>query len=657
MHRDMINQIDYTSITDEYITLSSDSIRFWNPVNLKPTRVLIDPGFFCSMIIFDHNHVLATVTTRRRLLFFNIDTLTLLPTDINASPPSISIKKMDLIKSELKLKEIKTSDISLFNIPTIMYPAIFHLIDPTKLYFFVGDDQGFIEIFLLSAPNLRQGIDYYVQSIGKIHLHNESITKIGSISSKLCYISTSLDKTLIFWTLNENNSIQKLNILKHSLPIMNFYYNEKNQFLVTCSVSREVFLWNISTFKITNKLSGHNNHVINSINFITTSGYEYLLTLTNKKEFYLWDPLHFRLIKEWTDPSILRPENSYSSLYFDKKRNTLISGSSFPVKWLEDTLIQVDNKEISSHKYHLIGVHYSSLFNQIISIDLFSNFYVWNISNGLKTFFHQEKWGNKSSDTTCSCLDYSGKRLFTTYFNGNIQLWNFSSGTKITTINTLKNNFPISVIIPAKIEGCNYILKSGWDKIISVFSEKDFQQFNLFRSLIGHTGDITSLSYFEHGVISGSINGEVFIWSLDSSVPYSTFKLSSQSSIECFLLIKNILLIGDSKGIIYQYTCPHLQYLDSFHGHGIISSHSITSLIFNNNYIFSSDTLGYVKRWNYQIDPFNIESDILFRCSNEEIISMEIVNEGNFFLTSSRDLCIRLWCVNTLNCIGLFHDN
>jgi len=659
MHREMVIQIDQTLAFNEYITLSSDSIRFWNPSHLRPTRVISEPGYFSSMIVFDNNHVIAVATTKRRLLFFSLETLFLLPTSISASPDAHDIKTMTQSNALKSLSIVDSDDIPLYNIPKVMHPATFSITDPTRLYFFIGDDQGYLEYFILIAPNMRQSINYSVQRLGKHQLHSDAITKIDTIPSKYCYASSSLDCSVLFWQFTEmGNHINKISCFRHSSPITSFHYNLNHNFLTTCSVSRDVFIWNTSTLKKTNRLGGHYNSVQHALGFISTSGQEYIITITNKKEFRMWDAVNFRLIRDWSDSALLRPQNNYSSSYFDERRHTLITASSCPVKWLEDSIVQVDLKEISTHQYQIIGCHYSSVFDQIVTLDPFGNFDVWNLCNGQKTFRHRKSLSSNTSDITASTLDSTGRKLLTSSFNGSTSIWNFSSGSMLCSIPPNNHRQPTSVLNSVIIDGRKLILKAGWDKIIEIYSEQDNQGLILIRTLHSHRSDITSVAAFHSGIISGDIDGEIISWSLEVISPISRTKIHHSNSIEVIECIGSCAIIGDSNGYLYLYSLPKLNIICSMNGHEIIAPYSITNIVHNTDdyHVYTSDTLGYVKKWQFNRDPVHLHPITIQRCSNTEIVIMKIVHDGNFLLTCSRDMCVRMWAVPDMEYIGLFYD-
>ena len=659
MHRDICSLIRICESTDEYVSLSLDSIHFWKRKTLINSRSLIDHGNFASFIIYEHQMLLIIIKTSRKLLFYDLITLDQFPNEFTASYSASSIKSMSKEKFKKKIDLYNISNSFLFNIPQVMLPAIFD--SSTDMVFFIGDDQGFIEAYLVTNPTRRQGSDFKIIPLIKYFIHKSSITHIDIIKSKNCYATSSTDCSVIFWNFDSKKKIFNiLQIYKDSNPISYFYSNDYQNSLITSGISRDAFVWSQTTQRKIFKLGGHYSQVCLITSFFTHHNESFVLTMTTKKEFKIWDSLNYRLVKEWQDQSIQRPENRFGTALFDHKLFSLITISSVPSKWQEDLTSSYTNLINSTSNHSIISCLYSKEFNQIVVVDAFGTFMVWDVQNGSRTMIRTEKWSPQTGDIFSSVLDVTNRRLITTNIRGQVSLWNFNMGSVISDLNLESKDLPITAISTGTIFGKSSLVRAGSDKSLMVFSEFEKGEFILYRTFYGHEAEITSIVTFSIGFVSASSDGQLLSWSLDSSYPIGEATLFNGSSIETMTIVNLFLYVGDSMGFIHVFSIPELKHFETFqNSHKIYIKYSILSLIGNSDLslLFSSDNLGYVKKWNILLFPrLTLEESKINRCSKEEINSLSLVENGQFLVTSGSDLCVRIWNTGTFDYIGFFHD-
>lgn len=596
VHREMVKMIAQCESSSEYITLSSDSIRFWSAYDLQYIRSICDPGLFSSMLIFESHLKMAVTTSNRRVLLYDIDSLNQLPCEISASPSPMIIKRMTQKDAKTALKNLQTTKLTLFNSPTCMLPAKYALTSPSIIIFFVGDDQGFIQAYQITAPLRRKSPAYKIECIGKTRMHNGSITQMSLIECFNCYASSSCDKTVKFWEFNEKTKkFEELRVLKDHGEITGFKFFEKQKTVITCGISRDAYVWSISPPQRIFKLGGHCNTVIAITDYITSTNERYLMTMTNRKEFRLWDSVSYRMAREWTDPALLRPENHYSAVIYDEKRHSIITAASYPIRWSENAELLENFLEQSTHKHSIVGCHYSPAFSQIVTVDSIGNFSSYNIKNGKLQSKRETEWNPESTDLSVTTLDYAGRRLITCNYQNLFQMWNFNSGElmKVLVLDDLSSSDQIGSEIIAnknkktedeidpkslkaqmnpdlmlrinqkemmntepintskfgysqlmkkntitsclgfyKIGGREFIVKGGWDKTVYMFTEVDYGSFTLFRRYIGHKNDISSIIPYKDGVISGSVSGEIFCWALDTNNAQAGAVIESNAAVE-----------------------------------------------------------------------------------------------------------------------------
>jgi len=660
LHRDIVNQITCSYRTGEFITVSSDSVRFWNPHELSFNRAILDPGFFSVILVIDSLSTIAVTTTNRRLLFYDLDTLSQHPLEVCASPPPNQIKNLSHRESIGVLQRLKSQKMPIFNVPSAMAIATISNTDPSNILFFIGDDQGLIEVFRLDAPKRRQGTDFKIERVARSQIHKSTVTQISTVSST-CYGSSSLDYSVSFWTYNAySHQFQILQVFQDTEPVVCFYFNSLQKYLATCGISRDAYIWSQTSSKKIFKLGGHYNQVLIISEFETTTGELYILTMTNKNEFRLWDSINYRLVKEWADPSMNKLENRYSKGFFDLKRKVFIAASSWPEKWAEDSTAMKDCVQLRSHNHQIVGCHYSKEFEELISIDAHCSIKVWDVYNGHIESSHMELWNSDSTDIASSALDPKGRRLITSTFKNNVSQWNFNSGTIISKISVPSNRSLISIVKCFSLSGRDFLVLAGWDAVFSLYMEVDKGVFEKFRDFVGHSSDISFVEPYSNGIISGSVKGEIFSWSVDANIPNSGIELHSETAIECIGTYGYTAFVGDSRGVMYVLSLPKLVEIDVFPAHGISQNHSLSSIAVDekNHLLYSADTLGYVKQWKIiENETFTtIEPIEIYRCHMDEIFQIVLIDNADVIATCGIDMCIRLFSVKNFDYIGFLNE-
>ncbi|OHS95615.1 hypothetical protein TRFO_38277 [Tritrichomonas foetus] len=319
----------------------------------------------------------------RRLLFYDLENLTQLPVEMGASPSAKKIKLMTQTDAKDALRVINSPMMPLYNVPMTLTMADEILNDVKFQYFWIGDDQGVLEYYKLSAPMRRKGLDYKIERIARHTMHRGGITQISIITALGCYASSSMDHTVKFWTFNE--ATRKFHLIRNFIDqtsILGFVYTPRQKALTTCSVSRDAFVWTISPPQKMFKLGGHYNQLSHISDFITTTNEKYIVTMTIKKEFRLWDPMNYQKIREWSGLVMMRPENHYGAMIFDEKRHALITAASFPVKWAEDVSALNESLEPVTHSHTIVGCMYAKIFNEIVTVDSINSIKIWDLETG-----------------------------------------------------------------------------------------------------------------------------------------------------------------------------------------------------------------------------------------------------------------------------------
>lgn len=660
-HREMVRQIVICHSAAEYVTLSLDSIRFWKASDLSFRGAILEPGLFNSLVIFETTGQLAVTTTNRRLLVYDYDNLQQLPTEISASPASHVIKRMNMRDCKLALQVLKNSDLPLYNSPTCM--ALAEFCDnggPQQRVFFVGDDQGVIQVFRFQGPSRRHSVDVKIERISRHKIHEASITQLSSVQVYECYATSSLDSTIKFWQYDvDHASLLVIRNIVDCIPIISFHFSNIQKILVTCGVSRDAYVWSISPPKRIFKMAGHYNTLLKVTDFVTSQDDKYIVTMTNRKEFRFWDASNYRMARELADRDMQRPENHFSAIIFDEKRHALICASGIPCRFSEDTSLLENYLDKKTHNSSIIGCFYTQEFDQFVTLDSVGDFCVWNLKDGKRMCLIERDWSPKFSELCSAAMDCDGRRVVTSNFNHDVYLWNFNIGNIITKIELASDPIMISALEYFSIEGREFLAVGDWSKTLTLYTEVSRGTFILFRQYKEHSGDVCAIAALDEGVISGSTNGELMTWLLDTNMHQAYCKLPRGAAVECIVHIKGYVVVGDSIGFVHVYSCSRLTRLMSIKAHDVSRNHAISAMTYKNGLLVTGDTLGHVKQWMISIDEsgFRMTEYLFRRCHLECINMLCITGDGRFLGTCAEDMNLRLWELGTMNYVGLYHED
>jgi hypothetical protein len=196
--------------------------------------------------------------------------------------------------------------------------------------------------------------------------------------------------------------------------------------------------------------------------------------------------------------------------------------------------------------------------------------------------------------------------------------------------------------------------------MICLYEEMEKGQFWICRQYVGHTADISALAGYSNGIVSGSVNGEIILWVIESANHQGRSRLPGGIAVDCMVCLDSHLFIGDADGFVHIFLMPKLAPLQSILGHGLVVRHSLSAMGLDefNSILYTGDTFGYVKQW--RIDRSNgiaLEETKIGRFHGEEITSIVVVNNGAFIATVGADRCLRLWKSQSFEYVAVFTVN
>ena len=639
-HRHTVKQILDSKQTEEYITLSIDAVRFWTKHSLSYRRELkLHDNFSCACV-FTRLPILTVATETRRLYFYGIVDLDQLPITASPSPSPTDIRAMRRGESRSALSRLKSNS-SLFNIPLVMMEGCLNQCKDLSTQLIVGDDCGFVEFFTLTIPKRRTSTDYKFVQSGNKQIHDAAITKIAVIDYYTCYATASADGTVKFW----RPDLSVTHVFNEGTSVSSFAFCASQRALVICATGRVASVWSTDTVRRLRRLMDSNSPSTLVSEFVPMSGDQYFVTFNARKELFLWDGMNMSLKGNWSDKDYLPPENTYGDVLFDSESHCMVVAAGYPILWGESKLTRPTG---ITHQEEIVGCHYSQDFDQLVTVDISPTFSVWDYTTGDRKSTRKPEFAEISAST----LDPSGRRLLTGGCDGDVNLWNFSSGTVIGNGRS-RDKQQISVLNYFSLASRQYFLTGGWSHQVYLYSEIDKAKFQAVRTYEGHQDDISAAAVDNSGwIITCSVIGEVYAWNIDGQASHST---NIELPIEAVGIFKHRAIVADSNGYLTVFTIPGLDAVAKEKGHPIIVRHAITSIAIDGdcNTMITGDSLGYVRFWQLALKAkLTMDPKFFVRCSESEITS--IVHIRNFFATASVDMAVRLWSSRDGTFVGTF---
>jgi WD40 repeat protein len=659
MHRDMVQLITVCNSSREYVTMSDDSIRFWDRYDLHFKRAITEPGMFAAMVLVDDIQKLIAATMSRRLMIFDLETSTKLPFEISASPSGATIKGMTSDEAKASILAMSETESPLSNCPTAM--CLGPVVDGRRFCCFVADDQGDLQVFDIIIPARYTGIDYRMELFARYTMHQGSITQMTALTALACYATSSQDMSVKMWSFDRSAAPEDrfvtLRVFRDTEPILRFFVSQTQKVLLTTGISRDAYVWSFAPIRRISKLGGHYNQLVDVTQFELSTGAVYYVTLTNRKEFVLWDAVNHRLVREFADPDSLRPENYYSAMWFDPKLHCLITASSVPVRWAENESLMGNLMEPSTHHVPIVGCYIARPFDQILTVDAVSNFKLWDCETGRLASYRRTEWTASSSRLTCCSLDVGCRRLFTASFDNITRIWNYNSGDVLSSVSVPPAPAIVSVLCYSCIGGRNCLIRAGWDRTVWLFAEAEPGEFTLYRQYRGHTDDISAIVTHDGGLVTGNMNGELFGWTLDTSSPNAVYRVPKGAAIEALHYLNHVLYVATGDGALRLLLVPRLTELKVVPAcQGITVGYSLCALTIDEvgSLLYTADTLGYIKKWKISLTHIgHVEPQGLTRISNDEITKMMTIRDGKFLIVATSDMNVSVWHAATFQLVGM----
>ena len=280
--------------------------------------------------------------------------------------------------------------------------------------------------------------------------HEKMITSLRFSNNGKSIVSSSWDKTLKIWKVENKSNIKTLK--GHLLWIEDIAFSPDGKFLVSGGEDKSLYIWDIKTGNIIKKISGHQSR-ITSIKFLKNG--KYIVTGARDSLIIIWDiekGINFVTYKGHSD--------FVESLALSADDNLIFSGGGIYDK----------------------NIHY------------------WEIRTGqiIKTLK-----GHKNK-VKCLTISPDGLYLISASWDSTIRIWDIKTGECIQIIND--HNWRVNAV-EITADG-QYLVSGSADKTIRVFDFKTGECLGIF----AHQYGISTIAIRNNIIAAGDFMGNIMVF-------------------------------------------------------------------------------------------------------------------------------------------------
>ncbi|XP_018409962.1 PREDICTED: WD repeat-containing protein 64 [Nanorana parkeri] len=321
--------------------------------------------------------------------------------------------------------------------------------DSVKEEILVGDDAGFVTLFSIASTDLHPDhskskvlSQSVVLDSGKFtqfkrKLHNDCVVKVKFIQELNCFASSSLDSKLSLILDN----VQRI---KDAWPVRGFSVEKgitafafcvKADMIVTGGPDKVIRVWHRDvTMKPMAKLFGH---LFSIADIAVNEENQHVISVSTERGFRVWDIQTLSLLQVFTDTQQGPGDLRINSVVFDSKHLRLLTGSCVLDVWPLTRMIQNTKQVPHSHDRPINALVYNHVFHQVLSICSGSIVKVWEIETGAQVYEIENAHG-PTTEVTAASIDIGGFHFVTGANNGSLKMWEFGNGHQIKVLQPKK---------------------------------------------------------------------------------------------------------------------------------------------------------------------------------------------------------------------------
>ncbi|XP_032651865.1 cilia- and flagella-associated protein 337-like isoform X1 [Chelonoidis abingdonii] len=448
--------------------------------------------------------------------------------------------------------------------------------DPDECMILYGDDQGCVNILLLSsvgellrtwkklpmAENLPSiGIENAVLSPNVTYIrwkvHGDWVTQLHYYDSIKAVISTSNHEPtalVIGCIVGATNVEQQMKKIKDRgkdskarkgqviprIPpkraerdqtvfqvykgVKTFAFCKKNNLIVTGGMDRIIRMWNpYMSGQPTGILRSHTAPVC----YLSISAEDAkIFSMSTDNTIKIWDIVDQTcLFTACSKTSGIKGELT-ACHYTPGTRSLCVAADTLALLHLK-LRPPPESHLIVSHKEPVLCCKYNKEFRHVVSCSEGSVVKVWDFETGKHLFEFSGAHGGAA--ITCLTFDVSGRRLITGGRDGCLKIWNYNNGHCLNTLKREDKCAEVCDCTYVEVNRSRYIIAVGWDRRISMYfdSADDLHHFQKPQPYwqddlsCGHKEDILCIAQCPPTLLAtSSYDGEIIIWNMISGHIY-----------------------------------------------------------------------------------------------------------------------------------------
>lgn len=631
----------YLQYLNQILTLSDNTLTFWNPYSCTQVRSFSDGAPFTDFCHLSNIHKLAITKQNRQIIFFDLRSFKKLDFYISAAVDSKTLPKMNLKESTKSLKSNAMQKLPLYYTPTAICTY------PNSNLLFVGDDKGRLEIFdIFTSRNARYDWDY--KRLKLMQMHNSTVTKIQLLSESDGFLSSSLDGTFVIWKyFPREKSVMKVYAYKerHNNAIRDFVYDSRTRDVVYMTTSHCFGVWR--AFTRHSIIVDTNSSVLSTINIVSFSGdvsYVVAISTTNFISIYrLPNVILLSSTYMGTQHELCTPTGS---LFLD---NRLYLVGAFLSAWNSES---VDCVNMQMHTSSIVGAFANDVFGRIITVAQNGELFDWELTNGKKDFVLNLT--ESEAVVNCFAFDRMKRRFGIGYSNGVVKIHTSNSGTVLGEIDRQYFKGGCTSILFSSIYQTNRIICSTGNKSVVLFEDLSGNRTRFVRNFVGHNENVVKTVVLKDSyLLSVGSEHELFLWRIQQQNPLHKFDLDIEPTTAADILTDmDLFIIGDAAGNVHIMSLELLAPVKTLIGFGMSVRSPITYITVGDDLpiIIAGNYHGYIKCW--LITDTDFPELRRFRAHDSDIVSISLSEKHRVVITSGKDEQIRIWSIQPFNMVG-----
>ena len=389
----------------------------------------------------------------------------------------------------------------------------------------------------------------------------------------------------------------------------------------TCSYERMAAVWNVETGEVVRKLVGH-RALLKQLAYDPT--YQLLITLAVDGEMRTWEMISYGPVQIIRGPNSSISSERISSVSFNTMQQCLVTTTcrialwQHPRKTASEEVLNATLLAPEGHRSPLVSVLYSHSFYLLLSGDESGSIIVWDVRSGAQIFRFEH-----GSRLTTMQLDSTGRKLLCGGADGEVSIWNFSSGEKLRVISEGESpEAEITGVLHVPHNNVSYFVSVGWNRDVFVWLDRKMDSIHYARPrrLAGHTEDIMCVAFCPPNLLcTGSYDGSIIVHNIEYGtltrrVPPPTRNEAELDAVDFVrsvgvetlgivdpqraVLPDRCLICGTSDGYLRLYSVSDMRLIDEVRacakGEGVRHLCAEGSTTF----VVTGDTAGRVKVWD-----------------------------------------------------------